>query len=168
MCNLINTHTHIQVSLIPPWEDQCEWHRMTRMTGPDCAVMCNLINTHTHKTHTHTHTLCTNRSIDSEYWLWAQSVMSVFSLLLLFFVTQTTGFATAYTVLLRAKRVLNRRSWKKSTQKRAPSPTAAVQLLADHILEDYCTYSPSHLFWRQKSFRRAIASSIHAGAVGSA
>ena len=61
MCNLINTHTHTrtpderfswQVSLIPPWEDQCEWHRMTRMTGPDCAVMCNLINTHTH-THTH-------------------------------------------------------------------------------------------------------------------
>ena len=38
------THTH----LIPPWEDQCEWHRMTRMTGPDCAVMCNLINTYTH------------------------------------------------------------------------------------------------------------------------
>ena len=36
MCNLINT------------EDQCEWHRMTRMTGPDCAVMCNLINTYTH------------------------------------------------------------------------------------------------------------------------
>ena len=26
---------------------QCEWHRMTRMTGPDCAVMCNLINIHT-------------------------------------------------------------------------------------------------------------------------
>ena len=40
-------HTYIQVSLIPPWEDQCEWHRMTRMTGPDCAVMCNLINIHT-------------------------------------------------------------------------------------------------------------------------
>ena len=39
--------------LIPPREDQCEWHRMTRMTGPDCVVMCNLINTHTH-THTHT------------------------------------------------------------------------------------------------------------------
>ena len=36
------------ISLILPWEDQCEWHRMTRMTGPDCAVMCNLINTHTH------------------------------------------------------------------------------------------------------------------------
>ena len=50
---------------------------MTRMTGPDCAVMCNLINTHTHthrmtrttgpdcavmcnllNTHTHTHTQC--------------------------------------------------------------------------------------------------------------
>ena len=44
-------HTHT-VSLIPPREDQCEWHRMTRMTGPDCVVMCNLINTHTH-THTH-------------------------------------------------------------------------------------------------------------------
>ena len=42
------THTH---TLIPPREDQCEWHRMTRMTGPDCVVMCNLINTHTH-THT--------------------------------------------------------------------------------------------------------------------
>ena len=55
MCNLINIHTYIhnkytyihtyipsvapdqrfsqQVSLIPPWEDQYEWHRMTRMTG---------------------------------------------------------------------------------------------------------------------------------------
>ena len=42
-----HTHTHTkQVSLIPPWEDQCEWHRMTRMAGPDCAVMCNLINTY--------------------------------------------------------------------------------------------------------------------------
>ena len=29
---------------------------MTRMTGPDCAVMCNLINTHTH-THIHTYIL---------------------------------------------------------------------------------------------------------------
>ena len=51
---IMATHTHT----IPPWEDQCEWHRMIRMTGPDCAVMCNLINTHTHtiNTHTHTHT----------------------------------------------------------------------------------------------------------------
>ena len=29
------------------WEDQCEWHRMTRITGPDCVVMYNLINIHT-------------------------------------------------------------------------------------------------------------------------
>ena len=43
-----HTHTHIHTSLIPPWKDQCEWHRMTtKMTGPDCAVMCNVINTHT-------------------------------------------------------------------------------------------------------------------------
>ena len=28
----LNTHTH--------WEDQREWHRLTRMTRPDCAVMC--------------------------------------------------------------------------------------------------------------------------------
>ena len=50
MCNLINTHTHTHTHthLIPPWEDQCEWHRTARITGPDCAVMCNLINTHTH------------------------------------------------------------------------------------------------------------------------
>ena len=35
-----HTHTHTH-SLIPPWGDQCEWHIMTRMTGPDCAVKCN-------------------------------------------------------------------------------------------------------------------------------
>ena len=29
-------------------EDQCEWHRMTMMTEPDCAVISSLINTHTH------------------------------------------------------------------------------------------------------------------------
>ena len=45
---ICDDHTYIQVSLIPPWEDQCEWHRMTRMTGPDCAVMCNSINVHTY------------------------------------------------------------------------------------------------------------------------
>ena len=44
-----HTHTHT------PWEDQREWHRMTRMTRPDCPVMCNIINIYTH-THTHTHT----------------------------------------------------------------------------------------------------------------
>ena len=35
---------------------------MTRMTGPDCAVMCNLINTHTHiviNTPTR-HTICSS------------------------------------------------------------------------------------------------------------
>ena len=52
MCNLINTYIHL--SLIPPREDQCEWHRMTRMTGPDCVVMCNLINTYIH-TYIHTY-----------------------------------------------------------------------------------------------------------------
>ena len=34
---------------------QYEWHRMTRTTAPDCAVVCNLINTHRH-TDTQTHT----------------------------------------------------------------------------------------------------------------
>ena len=55
MCNLVNTHTlskncRSRESVSPlsrlirgfrnkyHW-DQCEWHRMTRMTGPDCAVM---------------------------------------------------------------------------------------------------------------------------------
>ena len=51
--NVKNTNTQTHISLIPPREDQCEWHRMTRMTGPDCVVMCNLINTQTHK-HTNT------------------------------------------------------------------------------------------------------------------
>ena len=56
-----HTHTHTRHTytpcvniLITPWEDQCEWHRMTRMTRPDCAVMCNLVNTHTHTRHTYT------------------------------------------------------------------------------------------------------------------
>ena len=33
---ICDDHTYIQ------------WHRMTRMTGPDCVVMCNLINTYIH------------------------------------------------------------------------------------------------------------------------
>ena len=45
MCNLINTHTHTEISLILPWKDQYECRRMTTRTGPDCAVMYNLINT---------------------------------------------------------------------------------------------------------------------------
>ena len=44
---VMTIHTYMTyISLIPPREDQCEWHRMTRMTGPDCVVMCNLINTY--------------------------------------------------------------------------------------------------------------------------
>ena len=39
-----------------PWQDQCEWHIMTRITGPDCAVVCNLINTRITITYTHTNT----------------------------------------------------------------------------------------------------------------
>ena len=39
--HMVHTYTHTR-------EDQCEWHRVTRMTGPDCAVMRNLISTHTH------------------------------------------------------------------------------------------------------------------------
>ena len=51
-----NKYTHTHTHTILPWEDQCEWHRMTRMTGPECAVMFNLINaqTHTHITNTYT------------------------------------------------------------------------------------------------------------------
>ena len=49
---VMTIHTYKQ-SLVPPWEDQREWHRMTRMTRPDCAVMCNLINIHTY-----IHTFC--------------------------------------------------------------------------------------------------------------
>ena len=58
MCPLCRVWSEVFVISIidsPYWEDQCEWHRMTRMTGPDCAVMCNLINAHTH-THTWTGT----------------------------------------------------------------------------------------------------------------
>ena len=43
-----------QYTYIHTWEDPCEWHIMTRMTGPDCAVMCNLINIHTY-IHTYIH-----------------------------------------------------------------------------------------------------------------
>ena len=55
MCNLIDTHSHTHSSIYSPLEDQCEWHRMTRMTGPDCADMCN-INKYTHA-HTHMQTV---------------------------------------------------------------------------------------------------------------
>ena len=49
-------------------EDQCEWHRLTGMTEPDCAVMCNLINTHTHK---YTHKIETEAGTGREpEWWW--------------------------------------------------------------------------------------------------
>ena len=40
---LTHTHTHTHTTQIhththTPWEDQCERHRMTRTTGPDCDV----------------------------------------------------------------------------------------------------------------------------------
>ena len=44
----VQFNKYIHTYMIPPREDQCEWHRMTRMTGPDCVVMCNLINTYIH------------------------------------------------------------------------------------------------------------------------
>ena len=41
-------HTHAHTHLVnPPWEDQSEWHGMTRMTGPSCVAMCNLIKYYT-------------------------------------------------------------------------------------------------------------------------
>ena len=40
--NLTHTLQQVMTSFI------CEWHRMIRMTGPDCAVMCNSINIHTY------------------------------------------------------------------------------------------------------------------------
>ena len=52
MYNLINTHTRAR-----------EWHKMTRMTGPDCAVMCKLIK----HTHIHTHTLKKRKKPQNSY-----------------------------------------------------------------------------------------------------
>ena len=65
MCNLINIHTYIHTYIFPPWEDPCEWHRMTRMAGPDCTVMCNLINIDTY-TYTNHRDLGTKTTIHSE------------------------------------------------------------------------------------------------------
>ena len=50
-------HTYIHTgTYVHTYKDQCEWHRMTRVTGPDCAVMCNLINIHTYiQTYIHTY-----------------------------------------------------------------------------------------------------------------
>ena len=46
---VMTIHTYIHTYI--------HWHRMTRMTGPDCVVMCNLINTYIH---TYIHTPCIN------------------------------------------------------------------------------------------------------------
>ena len=65
MSNLINIHTYIHtyIRTYNPWEDQCEWHRMTRITGPECVVMCNLRNIHTY-IHAYIHTyIQTNRGV---------------------------------------------------------------------------------------------------------
>ena len=81
MYNLINIHTHTlrnEVSFIPPWEDQREWHRMTRMTRrPESAVLCNLINTHTH-THAHTHAQTHTHTYSSGVHTRAQTLIGYF------------------------------------------------------------------------------------------
>ena len=59
---ICDDHTYIH-TYVPPWEGQCEWYRMTRMTGPDCAVMCNLINIHTY---IHTYILHTDSGCGEE------------------------------------------------------------------------------------------------------
>ena len=50
------------ISIIdPPWEDKCERHIITRMTGSDCAFMCNLIKKYT-DTHNHSESFCPSLS----------------------------------------------------------------------------------------------------------
>ena len=79
-----HTHTHTRrASLIPPCEDQCELHRMTRMTAPDCAVICNLINTHTH-THTRIETCPSTPYVMSIILSQVLSTQTVFILFLAF------------------------------------------------------------------------------------
>ena len=60
LTRLIHSLLYVMTIYIYIREDQCEWHRMTRMTGPDYAVMCNLINIHTYIhtciLHTYIHT----------------------------------------------------------------------------------------------------------------
>ena len=51
--SLSHTHYWYEVGMLKVPAYQCEWHRMTRMTGSDC-VICNLIYIHTH-THSHTY-----------------------------------------------------------------------------------------------------------------
>ena len=48
LTRLIHTLLYVMTihTYIPPREDQCEWHRMTRMTGPDCVCMYVFIKLH--------------------------------------------------------------------------------------------------------------------------
>ena len=45
----IHTYIHTYVhTYIHTYIHKYKWHRMTRVSGPDCAVMCNLIYIHTY------------------------------------------------------------------------------------------------------------------------
>ena len=46
--SLSHTHYWYEVGMLKVPAYQCEWHRMTRMTGSDCVVICNSIYIHTH------------------------------------------------------------------------------------------------------------------------
>ena len=66
---------------------------MTRMTGPDCAVMCNLINTHTH-THykdeiqsLYPHYLHANLSIGNNIVYISVNLLRLINFVLLLFLT---------------------------------------------------------------------------------
>ena len=48
LCPVLSEVFVVSIIIDGAWEDQRKWHRMTRMTGPDCAVMCNFRSTHTH------------------------------------------------------------------------------------------------------------------------
>ena len=120
MCNLINTHTythtyththtHTHTHTLPPWEDQREWHRMTRMTRPDCAVMCNLINTHTH-IHTQTWNII---RIDTIFEFHVPTISSVSFFIFIFFRRGISIFLTSF-FRQSTKSPLEKRKEKKDT-----------------------------------------------------
>ena len=100
MCNLINIHAYI---LIPPWEDQCEWHRMTRMRGPDCAVICNLINIHTY-VHTYIHTYCLERLCSQ--LAYASGVLSRLDILMSYLLLAVSDVLSLTTIYIISSTVL--------------------------------------------------------------
>ena len=59
-CATSEQHTYRHACMHTYIQDQCEWHKMTRMAGPDCAGMCNLINIHTTTYYIHTYIHLTN------------------------------------------------------------------------------------------------------------